>query len=220
MRYVRAAVLVSLASKLIVLGAWWWGAIDWTATPAIAAEAKGAEAKGAEKGAPTVAPDMLAESRGFRELLEAVQKRNADLDQRDQAMATRQATLRTLEKTVGDQIAKLEALTKPAAGKGGAEALGAPIPGSPAGVTKIYETMKAEEAAPILDKMDDSTVKGILGTMKERQIGAILAAMNRDRAVAVTKVLAGAPPIPATAGAQAAPAAPPAAPAPPAAAAR
>ena len=201
MRYVRAAVLMSLASKLIVLGAWWWGATVWTDRPAIAAEAKGAEAKGAEKGgdkgAATVSPELLAESRGFRELLEAVQKRNADLDQRDQAMASRQATLRTLEKTVGDQVARLEVLTKPAAGKGGAEATGAPVVGSPAGVTKIYESMKAEEAAPILDKMDDGTVKGILGSMKERQIGAILAAMNRDRAVAVTKVLAGAPPAPA-----------------------
>jgi flagellar motility protein MotE (MotC chaperone) len=209
MRFVRAAVLMSLASKLIVLGAWWWGAPIWTERPAIAAETKGAEAKGAEKGgdkgAGTVTPDMLAESRGFRELLEAVQKRNADLDQRDQAMASRQATLRTLEKTVGDQVAKLEALTKPAAGKGGAEAAGGPVAGSPAGVTRIYESMKAEEAAPILDKMDDGTVKGILGSMKERQIGAILAAMNRDRAVAVTKVLAGAPP--------AAPAPAPAAPA-------
>ena len=57
---------------------------------------------------------------------------------------------------------------------------------------------ESPEAAPILDKMDDSTVKGILGTMKERQIGAILAAMNRDRAVAVTKVLAGGAPAPAT----------------------
>jgi len=189
MRYVRAAVLMSLACKVIVLGTWWWGAIAWAERPAAAAEAKGAEKAGA-----TVAPDMLAESRGFRELLEAVQKRAADLDQRDQAMATRQATLRTLEKTVGDQVARLEGLTKTAGGKGGAEGLGPPAPGSPAGVTKIYESMKAEEAAPILDKMDDTTVKGILGGMKERQIGAILAAMNRDRAVSVTKVLAGAAP--------------------------
>jgi flagellar motility protein MotE (MotC chaperone) len=191
MRYVRAAVLVSFACKVIVLGTWWWGAIAWAERPAAAAEAKGE--KGGDK-AGGVAPDKLAESRGFRELLEAVQKRAADLDQRDQAMAARQATLRTLEKTVGDQVARLETLTKPAGGKGGAEALGAPAAGSPAGVTKIYESMKPEEAAPILDKMDDTTVKGILASMKERQIGALLAAMNRDRAVAVTKVLAGATP--------------------------
>jgi flagellar motility protein MotE (MotC chaperone) len=34
--------------------------------------------------------------------------------------------------------------------------------------------------------------------MRERQVGAILAAMNRDRAVAVTKAFAG-PPLPAPA---------------------
>ena len=51
--------------------------------------------------------------------------------------------------------------------------------------------MRPEEAAPIIDRLDDATATRIFGCMKEKQIGAILAAMNRERAVAVTKALAG-----------------------------
>ena len=58
-------------------------------------------------------------------------------------------------------------------------------------VTKIYQSMRPEEAAPIIDRLDDATATRIFGCMKEKQIGAILGAMNRERAVAVTKALAG-----------------------------
>jgi flagellar motility protein MotE (MotC chaperone) len=50
--------------------------------------------------------------------------------------------------------------------------------------------MRPEDAAPILDRLDDATARSVLGCMKERQIGAILAAMAKDRAVALTKLLA------------------------------
>ena len=46
-------------------------------------------------------------------------------------------------------------------------------------------------AAPIFDRLDDATAKRIFGCMKEKQIGAILAAMNRERAVELTRMLSG-----------------------------
>ena len=58
-------------------------------------------------------------------------------------------------------------------------------------MTKIYQNMRPEEAAPIIDRLDDETARTIFGCMKEKQIGAILAAMRPERAVAVTKALAG-----------------------------
>ena len=39
-------------------------------------------------------------------------------------------------------------------------------------------------------KLDDETARTIFACMSEKQIGAILAAMNRDRAVALTQILA------------------------------
>src|SRR5262249_60295469 len=73
----------------------------------------------------------------------------------------------------------------PGAASGAAQAAAAPV------LSKIYESMKPEEAAPILDRLDETTATAILGRMKERQIGPILAVMNKERAVAVTRALAG-----------------------------
>ena len=171
MRFARALVLAGLAFKVVVLGAWWWEVVR----PAYAA--KGAEGAGAE-----VPGDLLGRSRGFRDLLEAVRQRGAELDQREQAVAAREAALKTLEKTIADEVARLESLTKTAGGPGAGP--------TGVGVTKVYESMKADEAGPILDRLDDATATAILSRMKEKQIGAILAAMNKDRAVQLTKLLA------------------------------
>jgi flagellar motility protein MotE (MotC chaperone) len=51
--------------------------------------------------------------------------------------------------------------------------------------------MRAEDAAPILDRLGDGTLRSVLGRMRERQAGALLAAMTPERAVAVTKAFAG-----------------------------
>ena len=155
-----------------------------------------------------ISEELLARSRAFRQMLTAVEERTTTLQQREQALVAREATLHSLEQTVGAQVARLKALAKaggervvraPAANPADGEAVAktdptaatpTDAPPPPNVVAKIYESMKAEEAAPILDRMDDTIVREILTHMKERQIGAILAAMSKDRAVAVTKALA------------------------------
>jgi len=165
-----------------------------------AAEQAGKGKDAAAKAPAPVPVDLLARSRGFHDLLEAVDRRTGELDQREKTVTAREAELKALEKTLGDELARLEgqgatrpasAKTAPAAASAVSAASAAPVPAAPAvTVTKIYESMKPEEAAPILDKLDDGTVKEIFGRMKEKQIGAILAVMNRERAVALTKALA------------------------------
>ena len=173
MKVGRVLVLMSLAFKVIVLGTWWWG----TAGAAYAAKAEAAA------GA-ALPSDLVARSRGFRDLLEAVRQRGSDLEQREQTVAARESALKTLEKTLAGEVTRLEALTKTDGGTPGApSAAGVPV-------TKVYESMKPDEAGPIFDKLDDQVALGILSRMKERQIGAILAAMNRDRAVVMTRLLA------------------------------
>jgi len=166
----RPTILVmvaSLAGNVAVLGAWWW-------TGAARAE------KSAGASAARVAPDLFARSRGFRELLAAVEQRGHDLDRREDAVVARETALNALAATLGEQVEKLE------------PAEGAADEGRPcaAMVTKVYETMKPEDAAPIIDRLDDATATSIFTCMKERQIGAILALMNHDRAVALTRALA------------------------------
>ena len=182
MRVIKGLVLLGLAFKVMVLGLWCWDSVAHAERQTKPTDAVAETA--------LVPSDLLARSRGFHDLLDAVRQRGQELDEREQAVKARAAAVDALEKTVAEEVARLEALV----GGKGAPATAAAAPaaaGVAADITKIYESMKAEEAAPILDRLDDATATAILGRMKQKQIGAILAAMNRDRAVALTKALAG-----------------------------
>ena len=183
MRWIKTVVLTSLFLKILVLGAWWLA----TAASAERATAPGAPPAGqddvAKAGKPAppateVPTRTLVNAHGLRMLLSSVKERNADLDTREKTLVEREATLKKLEKAITDAIGQLE-------GRGGE---GCAL--STEAVGKVYASMKAEEAAPIIDRLDDTTAKAILSRLKEKQIGAILAAMSRERAVALTKALA------------------------------
>jgi flagellar motility protein MotE (MotC chaperone) len=114
-------------------------------------------------------------------LLQSIDRRTAALDAREAAVEARAATLETLEHAVTDALTHLEA--------------GGCAPGTQAGrlrggVTKIYEHMRAEQAAAILDRLDDDTLRVVFAGMDPRRIGAIMAEMSRERAVAFTRTLA------------------------------
>jgi len=168
MRWVRVGLLAGLAAKAVIVGAWW-------RTSVARAERPVAEAP--------VAPDLFAKSRGFRELLEAVRQRGEELDRREQALATREAAVKAMEQALAETAGRVEG--------GGGGAPSGETTGCGVAVTKIYQSMRPEEAAPIIDRLDDATATRIFGCMREKQVGAILGAMNRERAVAVTKALAG-----------------------------
>ncbi len=202
MKLLRTLVVASLVIKMAVLGTWWAGVVR-ASSPAEAADAEAAG--GGDAG---TAGDVMARSRGFREVLDAVAARNKELDAREQALAAREAGLAALEASVAEQVARLEtpAGTAPAATRQAKAAAPKAGPAKPASagaaarpegaqpeVTRVYESMKPDEAAPILDRLDDATLRLVLGRMKERQVGALLAAMSRERAVAVTKMLADGP---------------------------
>jgi hypothetical protein len=80
----------------------------------------------------------LRASRGFRELLAAVEQRGHDLDRREDAVAAREAALNALAATLGDRVEKLEPVE-------GGEEDGRPCA---AMVSKVYETMKPEGRRP------------------------------------------------------------------------
>lgn len=181
MRWIRAAIVVSLAMKLVVFGTWWQQSL------ALAEREEAAATDPLDARAAGVPRSLFEKSRGFRTLLEAVRDRGAELDRREEALGEREAAVKTLEQLLSTEVARLEALA-PEGGEGAAETNAGPCG---LAVTKVYQSMKPEEAGPILDLLDDRTVKAIFSCMKEKQVGAILAAMNRERAVALTKVLAG-----------------------------
>src|SRR5207247_2928113 len=138
---------------------------------------------GRPAAAAPVAPDRFAKSRGFRELLEAVRQRGEELDRREQALATREAAVKAMEQALAETAGRVEG--------GGGGAPSGETTGCGVAVTKIYQSMRPEEAAPIIDRLDDATATRIFGCMREEQIGAILGAMNRERAVGVAEGVGG-----------------------------
>lgn len=177
MRGMRALIVLAIVLKAVVLGMWWHAGL---------AEARNEAPANAvppvnEAGIPA---DLFTKTRGFREILEATKVRGADLDRREEALVTRERALKALEQALGGGAeGETVAVVPPTPGEEGAKPCAV-------AVTKIYASMKAEEAAPILEKLDDDTARGIFTCMNEKQIGAILAAMSRERAVAITQLLA------------------------------
>jgi flagellar motility protein MotE (MotC chaperone) len=145
------------------------------------------------------------ERRGIGQLVDALQQRDQVLAQRDAELARREAAMATAAKDLEAKIAHLQALTgeapaagppSPARGGGGGAGTAGPTGADGAGdamaqLAKIYGAMKAEEAAPLFNRLDEATVFRIFQHMKERQISAVLPLMDPEKAVALTELLGG-----------------------------
>jgi flagellar motility protein MotE (MotC chaperone) len=170
------------------------------ASPAQAAtgEAKDAAAAAPARGAPAAskvcAPTAaeLAKEAGLSpaelQVLQSLGARRGQLDQREQAMDVQLALLAAAE-------AKIDAKTKALNGlKGDIEGLLKAADGrEDAEVTrlvKVYEGMKAKDAAARIAVLDDSVRLPIAAKMKERALSAVLAAMPAAEAKKLTESLA------------------------------
>jgi flagellar motility protein MotE (MotC chaperone) len=165
----------ALVLGVAILGGWW----------ASRAAATGAVVRAS---GPTIS---AADDEGFRKLLDELRRRTAEIEQREREVTQRTAALESLEAAVGESLGAFQAQD------------GGPAAGScrfSGGVTRIYESMRPEEAARILDQLDDETLRRVFARMDPKQIAAIMASMSRERAVAFTKTLAGDVEPPRTAG--------------------
>jgi flagellar motility protein MotE (MotC chaperone) len=180
MRTMQSLTARGLVLGVAILGGWW---------ASRAAATSGTIGTGKESVADATAitgPD----DDGFRRLLEDVRRRTVELDQREREVTERTAALESLEEAVAESLGDLQ-------GKDGLQAAGScRLRG---GVTRIYESMRPEEAAQILDQLDDETLRVVFSRMDPKQIASIMASMSRERAVAFTKTLATDPETPRTA---------------------
>lgn len=102
-------------------------------------------------------------------------QRESDISRRDREFATRLTQLRELtdklnvEREKGDKKrgAQLEQLAN------------------------VYGSMNPEEAAHLIEQLDITIAMPLIERMPEKRIGQILAVMNPERALAITKVLSG-----------------------------
>lgn len=153
------------------------------------AEDKKAEEKKAEDAVP---PPPAFGERAWTpaevDVLQSLAKRRDELDRRDQQIAQREALLKAAETEVDNKIVEMNKLKKQLE-----ELLNQQQKVQDERVVslvKIYEGMKAKEAARIFDTLDMDVLMAVVGKMSERKSSPIIAAMTPKRAQEVTLRLA------------------------------
>ena len=136
------------------------------------------------------------------EVVAMFQQRQDDLDRREKTVRTSEDRLTNLRAEIEQILSKVEAVeqrrlrakeqqAKAAAGQSAAQKKQAADEHSQryAQLTKIYESMPAEEAAARIEKMPDRKALEILRLVKGKTAGSILAQVKVDRAAKLTEQL-------------------------------
>ena len=121
-------------------------------------------------------------------ILQDLSQRSAELDKRSDALDHRQLLLQALESQVDTKIAKLQALQADL--KVLADQVDQNEQQRLTSLVHIYETMKPDDAAQILQQMDMPVLLQLLSRMKDRNAAPILAAMDPEKARSITTALA------------------------------
>lgn len=139
----------------------------------------------------TSAPNFTAPNAevvtGEKELLSQLSKRREELDQRARDLDTRENLIKVAETRVDQKLVEMETLRKKL------EAMVSTVNETQAAqldnLVKIYENMKPEEAAKILETLDMPVLLGVLQRMKPKSTAPIMAKMSAEKAKDVTVAL-------------------------------
>jgi len=149
------------------------------------------------KDTPLVAPSpglvakqapIMEVSPSERALLQDLRRRREQLDIREHALDERN----TVIQAVGERLQeKIDHLGELQAHIGQLDTARKERQGANwGGLVKIYESMKPRDAAAIFDVLDMHVLLEVLDRMNERKAGAVLAAMQPERARLATQMLA------------------------------
>jgi flagellar motility protein MotE (MotC chaperone) len=122
------------------------------------------------------------------ELAEDLVKQRKRLEERENILLQKEALLKAAEQELDHKYQELVALRKDIE-----DLLGKQSEEEDARIkslVQIYENMKAKEAADIFNTLDIDILVSVISKMSERKVSPILAAMNTERARAVTILLA------------------------------
>jgi flagellar motility protein MotE (MotC chaperone) len=122
------------------------------------------------------------------ELLAAIRERELQLERDAERLAERRQTLNVAEAKLAEQLAAFEEA------QAGLEETLALADGAAerdiAQMTAVYERMKPEDAARIVERMELSFASGLLVRMNPDSAAQVLTGMDADRAYAITLMIA------------------------------
>jgi len=156
------------------------------ASPAPAVEHGGDHATPAA-AAPSGAPGQSFTPKEV-EILQRLQERREQLDQRARDLDMREAMLVAAESRFDQKIAELQKLKQEIQGL--LTTVNAEQQTQLDSLVKIYETMKPADAAKIFNSLENKVLLNVISRMKEAKAAPVLAAMDSARAQEVTILLA------------------------------
>lgn len=131
----------------------------------------------------------ILDDEGLRNMLLALQKREADLVEKEDQMRQRLQALQTVDDEVSEKIIELEQAE---------EQLRATLTIAETAaeddivrLTLVYENMKPKQAAALFEEMDPNFAAGFLGRMRPDAAAAIMAGLSAEAANLYSVILAG-----------------------------
>ncbi len=131
-------------------------------------------------------PALISESEV--RVLESLSERRTQIEAREKDLALQMTLLAATEKRVQgriDELKQMEARIKDLLGQRDEQA-----EAQIASLVKVYENMKAKDAARIFENLEKRILLSVAGRMREQKVAAILAQMQPESAQALTVMLA------------------------------
>jgi flagellar motility protein MotE (MotC chaperone) len=138
--------------------------------------------------------DTSAMSRSEIGLLQELSARRGELKQRESQLDMRERLLQATEKRIDDKIAAVKSVEEQI--KQLTTVHDQQDDAKLKTLVKVYESMKPQDAARILEKLDSKIMISVVTGMSERKIAPVMAAMNPESAKALTTELATRKPLP------------------------
>ncbi len=190
----RASILIPLFFAVLLLAA----EIVDQSTPGNAAfaqeeEAETADAPAAEESEPAPPVSLPGPVPGvspetFR-MIEMIEKKNRDLKQREENIQLREQHLKALEQKIQEDLKKIEdAIAKSQEQIGIQKNL---IKKNVEALVKAYSSMKPQEAANLLEAINEDLAIQIISGMKSKVAGKVLSKLNVRVAKNISEKLAG-----------------------------
>ena len=127
-------------------------------------------------------------SESERAILERLQSRRQELDQRAREIEIRESLLKAAEKRIESKVEEMKALEAKAAGVSGQRAEQESVRFK--GIITMYETMKPKDAAKVFDRLEMSVLIEIASQIAPRKMSDIMGLMQPEAAERLTVELA------------------------------
>jgi len=137
---------------------------------------------------PPASPASAPTSDADQGILQGLRQRREELDEREHALAQREAMLSAAEQKLDQRIAELQDLQRRLEDVSSARRQRQDAAWT--SLVKLYEAMKPRDAANIFNDLDMPVLVELTSRIDERKAAAILAAMQPDRARDLTARLA------------------------------